>query len=572
MGETTAADEASRAVTDPSGAPNNGVRARWLRVHVSAGLQSWKLASLVGLVCLVAAALRLAPDSGISLDEEVHREYGNLILAWFRSGFVDTDAANFGNLTRYGGLFDLVAQWFVSHVAAPWGLFETRHVLTALVAVLGIVATWKIANCLGGARAGFLGAAFLALTPTWVGHGLFNPKDIPFATAAAFAVYATVRICMQPAPLSWRDAALAGLCIGVALAVRPGGMFLLGYPLMVSVARLIADAFVQRRRGEPTRAGRAIVSMILRLSCALAIAWTLMLSTWPWAQLAPFQRPFQAAAEAAHFEWKNQVLFDGHRINSYELPARYLPTWFAITLPEIYVLALMCALAGLVCVVRARVFDPSRTLCILFLIVCIAAPCIVVAIERPIIYDAHRHFLFLLPPLAALSGIALSYVFGQVWASKSIRAALATCFLALAGLTIFDMARLHPYEYVYFNRLFGGLPAAAGRFDTDYWGLGYREAVGWVVANAHATSAKPITIAICHSSWQIDYYKKRWPEISDRFQVVYGVYNNDAAEIFISTTRDNRHKAPGEVIHKVERQGVALVYVVQRQLSPSLQH
>jgi hypothetical protein len=159
-----------------------------------------------------------------------------------------------------------------------------------------------------------------------------------------------------------------------------------------------------------------------------------------------------------------------------------------------------------------------------------------------------------------------------VWIFKSIRLAVAACFLALAGLTIFDMARLHPYEYVYFNRLFGGLPAAVGRFDTDYWGLGYREAVGWVVANVHATSGEPITIAICHSSWQIDYYKKRWPEISDRFQVVHDVYNNDKAEIFISTTRDNCHKVPGEIIHKVDRQGVALVYVVRRALNPSPQH
>jgi hypothetical protein len=31
------------------------------------------------------------------------------------------------------------------------------------------------------------------------------------------------------------------------------------------------------------------------------------------------------------------------------------------------------------------------------------------------------------------------------------------------------MIALHPYQYLYFNRLVGGLEGASGRYDTDYW-------------------------------------------------------------------------------------------------------
>src|ERR1700742_428932 len=50
-------------------------------------------------------AARLALDAGVTWDEEVQREYGDRILAWFRSGFHDRSATDFKNLYFYGGLF-----------------------------------------------------------------------------------------------------------------------------------------------------------------------------------------------------------------------------------------------------------------------------------------------------------------------------------------------------------------------------------------------------------------------------------------------------------------------------------
>jgi len=38
------------------------------------------------------------------------------------------------------------------------------------------------------------------------------------------------------------------------------------------------------------------------------------------------------------------------------------------------------------------------------------------------------------------------------------------------------MARLHPYEYVYFNRIAGGVGAAQSRYMLDYWGLSFKQA------------------------------------------------------------------------------------------------
>ena len=74
----------------------------------------------------------------------------------------------------------MTAAAFLNKVS-PFGNYETRHLLNGLVGVVGIVGTWKLGRVLGGPRAGFLAALFLALTPNYYGQMFNNPKDIPFA-------------------------------------------------------------------------------------------------------------------------------------------------------------------------------------------------------------------------------------------------------------------------------------------------------------------------------------------------------------------------------------------------------
>ena len=45
---------------------------------------------------------------------------------------------------------------------------------------------------------------------------------------------------------------------------------------------------------------------------------------------------------------------------------------------------------------------------------------------------------------------------------------------------IIDGIRLHPYEYIYYNRFIGGVSGAQGRFELDYWATSYREAAEYI--------------------------------------------------------------------------------------------
>jgi hypothetical protein len=42
---------------------------------------------------------------------------------------------------------------------------------------------------------------------------------------------------------------------------------------------------------------------------------------------------------------------------------------------------------------------------------------------------------------------------------------------------VIGIAQLHPYEYVYYNTLVGGVAGAYREYELDYWAISYREAM-----------------------------------------------------------------------------------------------
>ena len=64
---------------------------------------------LLALLVLVALTFR---QYAVSNDEGVQQHYGELIIAYYRSGFSDRSVFSFENLYLYGGLFDISSVLF----------------------------------------------------------------------------------------------------------------------------------------------------------------------------------------------------------------------------------------------------------------------------------------------------------------------------------------------------------------------------------------------------------------------------------------------------------------------------
>jgi Dolichyl-phosphate-mannose-protein mannosyltransferase len=427
--------------------------------------------AIVVLVAVGVVASLTFRDYGLGWDDYTQAEYADLLLRMYGSGFKDTGALSFVNLYMYGGGFDMAAA--LLHKAIPLELFETRRLVGAIVGLIGLAVTWRLGRRVGGPLAGLAALLLLALCPTYYGHMFMNPKDAPFAVAMVILILGLVRLAEEYPSPSPRTILLVGLGAGLSIGTRILGGFGLIYALIGFVPLLVAEVHNQGAR----EAIRRFIHFGYCLVPGLILAYLIMGLIWPWSVVKP-GNPFAALDYFSHFfekPWKE--MFDGALVSVPDMPWSYLPTLFALQLPEVLLgLFIAGGLGTLVALMRGDV--PARRKTIL-LIVTLAAtlPLAIAMAKRPALYNGIRHFIFVIPPMTVLAGVAFAW--GMDWLKASRRhwqpVAVAVFAFGLL-LPLSEMIRLHPYEYTHFNHIAGTVRGADDRYMLDYWGLAFKQA------------------------------------------------------------------------------------------------
>src|SRR5262249_62335565 len=174
--------------------------------------------ALVLLAVVAAIAFATFRDYGLGWDDYTHSQYGTLLVSLFQSNFADQRALSFVNLYMYGGGFDIVAT--LAAKLLPFGLFETRRLLGAVVGLVGLFATWRLGRRLSGPLAGLLAITLLATCPLYYGHMFINAKYGPFAAVMAVALLRLARAFFEYPRATPATLSLCGLCLGLSLRAR----------------------------------------------------------------------------------------------------------------------------------------------------------------------------------------------------------------------------------------------------------------------------------------------------------------------------------------------------------------
>jgi hypothetical protein len=512
-----------------------------------------------GLITLSAVlALLTFRDYGVTWDEDVHNWYGNFVLDYYASFFTDRNALHWRDLYNYGAIFDTTAA--VLNRVSPIGTYETRHLLNALVGVLGLAGCCKLGHAVGGARVGLFAAFFLLMTPNYYGQMFNNPKDIPFAVGVVWAMYYMVRMVpVLPRP-PLRLLVKLGVAIGMTMGVRVGGLLLLGYlGLLLALDGGWRAAAASRPslliEATWTASSRVLVPVVL-------VAYPVMLLFWPWGQTDPIENPLRALAFFSHQNFPFSTLFAGRFVPASNLPWTYLPTYVALALPELILALLLCApfLAG-AALVRGRTrISREGALAHLLLGLGIIFPVTFAIAINAVLFDGMRHFIFVLP----LASVAAALAADQVWTRlaryrfrKPIYAVLA--LYALAHVSVMTM--LHPDQYVYYNSFVGGVAGAEQKFKLDYWANSYAEAVQGLEDYLRAAygpdfEEREFSVAVCGPPISADYY------FPANFRFTRQLTR---ADFFIAFTKDNCDRSlPGRAVYRVERMGALLSVVLDR--------
>jgi hypothetical protein len=433
--------------------------------------RTWDDLAMVVLAAVTLVAGLTFRDYGLGWDDYTHAEYADLLLRMYGSGFKDTGALSFANLYMYGGGFDMAAA--LLHKIIPLELFETRRLLGAVVGVIGLAVTWRLARRVGGPLAGLATLLLLALCPTFYGHMFMNPKDAPFAVSMVILILGLVRLAEEYPQPSPRTILIVGFGAGLAIGCRILGGLALVYAVVGFIPLLIEEYRTQGAR----EAAHRFAHVVYVLLPGLVFGYLLMGLVWPWSIMEP-GHPFQALTYFSHFfekPWKE--MFDGALVSVPDMPWSYLPTLFALQLPEVLLVLLF---AGIVTTFMSlsRTDVPARRKTIMLMLTMAAAlPLVIAMVKRPALYNGIRHFVFVIPPMAVLAGVAFGR--GMTWLKENRRSWQPVAVAAFAFgllLPLSEMIRLHPYEYAHFNHVAGTVRTADNFFMLDYWGLALKQA------------------------------------------------------------------------------------------------
>ncbi|MBC7580722.1 MAG: glycosyltransferase family 39 protein [Tardiphaga sp.] len=427
--------------------------------------------ALLTLVVVSTVAGFTFRDYGLGWDDYTHAEYADLLLKMYGSGFKDLGALSFANLYMYGGGFDMAAA--LLHKIIPLELFETRRLLGAVVGVIGLTVTWRLGRRVGGAAGGLATLLLLALCPTFYGHMFMNPKDAPFAVSMVILMLGLVRLAEEYPKPSPRTILIVGLGAGLAIGSRILAGLALIYALIGFVPLLLWELRSQGWR----EAAHRFAHMLYVLLPGLAFGYLVMGLIWPWSILEPTNPLHALTYFSAFFEKPWKEMFDGAMISVPDMPWSYLPTLFALQLPEVLLFLTLGGVALTILSLSRNDVSPRRKTILLMLTFAAMLPLLIAMVKRPALYNGIRHFIFVIPPMTVLAGAAFAW--GMDWLRvnhRGAQAAAVAVFTFGLALPLAEMIRLHPYQYTHFNYIAGTVRQADALYMLDYWGLALKQA------------------------------------------------------------------------------------------------
>jgi dolichyl-phosphate-mannose-protein mannosyltransferase len=424
---------------------------------------------VLGVVALIAGLT--FRDYGLGWDDYTHAEYADLLLRMYGSGFKDTAALSFANLYMYGGGFDMVAA--LLHKVIPLELFETRRLVGAIVGVIGLAVTWRLGRRVGGPVAGLATLLLLALCPIFYGHMFMNPKDAPFAVAMVVLMMGLVRLAEEYPQPSPRTILIVGIGAGLSIGSRILGGLALVYAVAGFVPLFVQEFNAQGRR----EAIHRFAHVAYVLLPGLVLGYLIMGLIWPWS-IMEFDNPFRALTYFSHFfekPWKE--MFDGALVSVPDMPWSYLPTLFALQLPEVLLVLLAVGITGAFALLPRKDVPARRKTILLMLTLAATLPIAIAIVKRPALYNGIRHFIFVIPPMTVLGGLAFTWIMNWLGANRRSWQPVTLAIFAFGLLlSLGEMIRLHPYQYTHFNHIAGTVRGADERFMLDYWGLAFKQA------------------------------------------------------------------------------------------------
>lgn len=423
---------------------------------------------------------------GVSWDEPLHRNWGELFMLFWSTGDRSYLEMMPGFGIHYGPLFYaanyVLSEWLSSHHILSF--VEANHLLTLFTASIAVGLTFILGRLIGGFRIGFFAALSFLFFPQLLGHAQYNPKDIPLLTAVILTSIIFVTALKRG---SVRFLLFAAFMMGVSISTKVTALFMAPVFGLTYVVWLFVDS-----KSIALRTVRIQTTLLFGVVASCILGAYLF---WPSAWVDPLLIPRSVRFFLTSNFWAGQVLYFGQQYPGADLPWHYTIFEFFAATP---VLLFLAFIGGFIAIARGCLHRKLRTEST-FLLLWILVPLLYTMKSGVVRYDGIRQFFFILPAMCVVMAQGIDACF-RLFRYRYVQMTAATFLIVYLS---FQVSRVHPFEGSYRNEIFQFLyPSRMDeQFDVEYWGATYKQGMEWLRAHAEVDAVICVPIADVLIEW-----------------------------------------------------------------------
>ena len=326
-------------------------------------------------------------------------------------------------------------------------------------------------------RVGLYGCLFLILSPRIFAHSFYNSKDLGFLAVFIMSMYTLMRFLGDK---SYGTAFFHAMSSAALISTRILGV-------LIPCVTILCITLGLLRTGEPGEKKKKTLLYLL-MYVVLMFAFTIIF--WPYLWDNPIHNFIEAFKNMSKFRWSGNVLYFGRFIRASDLPWHYIPMWFVLTTPLIFVMWFCFGIVSIVrCVARygVAIVDNKEDLQDVVFLSLFLLPILSVMALGSVLYDGWRHLFFIYPPFVMVSVRGFRSIIdatkGKRGKTRFKDIYVVSMFALISGFffAAYHITQYHPYQNVYFNVLGG--TSISKKFELDYWGLSYRQGFEYILEN-----------------------------------------------------------------------------------------
>ncbi len=423
-------------------------------------------------------------------------------------------------LKFYGPAFETLCYAIDKHRSAepqPYQKWGLRHgLIVAFFCLAAYLILLMVAQTFKSDWVGMLTSLLFILHPRLFADMHYNSKDSIFLSFITIAIYFYFRY-FQNSKLQWLI--WAAIATGIASTLRITGFFSIPVFIILCGYKDYKHRLLNFKK---------ILQYVFFGILVYVFFVLFMPSLWQ----HPFQETMALLRHITAFPWPNETLLAGQWVSPAHMPWWYLPVWFFITTPVLYILLFLVAI---VLFFSIKKYGQNTFLVFIFGFLFLTVGYI--TITQPNLYDSWRQLQFLAVLFFILLAIPI-HRFLLIIKSPLKKWTLTTL---LGTYALWNCFAIHPYQYVYFNeyyQLFG----KTHTYDQDYWNLSVADCMRWISAHDDRKEVR-VYIHLSNSVWLNRFF---YPKDSKTLFVE--AHSRDSADYEIEPIRNRKFFDPGKKV------------------------